>query len=402
MSELRSALEGIQGEDLSQLGDEALEEDFLEVQRAAAVLEAERLRRLAEIDRRRPWLRNGFLSTSSWVVHRTGISHAAAVSDVRVARSLEQMPATRKALDAGEISSSAARVLVRARESEPEAFPEAEALLVDAARRLWVRELYRVVAHWRNAVDSRRGEARGQEEPRERRHLHVSPTVFGMVRIDGDLDPENGELVITALRSIVDAEIRSRDPEDRRTPSQHTADAMGEICRQWLDGAPRPEIRGERPHVTVTVDVEALRGSAGGRCELDHAGPIHPEVARLLACDASVARVILAGPSEPLDVGRRTPVVPASLRRAVVIRDRHCRFPGCDRPPAWTDCHHIAHWARGGTTALANLVLLCRRHHRAVHAPGGFRLELADGRPVFHRPDGSRLEERAPPQRLRR
>jgi hypothetical protein len=115
-----------------------------------------------------------------------------------------------------------------------------------------------------------------------------------------------------------------------------------------------------------------------------------------------VARVILAGPSEPLDVGRRTSVVPASLRRAVIMRDRHCRFPGCDRPPAWTDCHHIVHWALGGRTALSNLVLLCRRHHRAVHATGRFKLELADGRLVFSRPDGSRLEERAPPRRLRR
>jgi len=96
-----------------------------------------------------------------------------------------------------------------------------------------------------------------------------------------------------------------------------------------------------------------------------------------------------------VDVGRRTPVVPASMRRAVVVRDRHCRFPGCDRPQSWCDAHHVVHWAKGGSTSLANLVLLCRRHHRLVH--GRFRLRMMEGRPVFTRPDGSILEDRAPP-----
>lgn len=111
----------------------------------------------------------------------------------------------------------------------------------------------------------------------------------------------------------------------------------------------------------------------------------------------------MAGRSEPLDVGRRTPVVSPAMRRAVIVRDRHCRFPGCDRPHTWCDAHHVVHWADGGPTAMLNLVLLCRRHHRMVHQPGGFRLELAEGRPVFRRPDGSVLEdrsvleERAPP-----
>jgi hypothetical protein len=111
-------------------------------------------------------------------------------------------------------------------------------------------------------------------------------------------------------------------------------------------------------------------------------------------------RVVLSARSEPLDVGRRTKVVPPSMRRAVIVRDRTCRFPGCDRPHPWCDAHHIVHWADGGPTAASNLVLLCRRHHRLVHrGSGGFTLELDDGgRPVFRRPDGSVLaEDRAPP-----
>lgn len=131
--------------------------------------------------------------------------------------------------------------------------------------------------------------------------------------------------------------------------------------------------------------------------ELDHVGPVSPETARRLACDASVMRVVMAGRSEPLDVGRRTAVVPPTMRRAVIVRDRHCRFPGCDRPHTWCDAHHVVHWADGGSTAVGNVVLLCRRHHRKVHEPGGFHLEIQDGRAVFRRPDGSVLEDRAPP-----
>ena len=118
----------------------------------------------------------------------------------------------------------------------------------------------------------------------------------------------------------------------------------------------------------------------------------------MLLCDCSVARVVLSGRSEPLDVGRRTPAVPASMRRAVIVRDRHCRFPGCDRPQSWCDAHHVVHWTNGGSTALNNLVLLCRRHHRLIHHRK-FGVEIADGQPRFNRSDNTVLtaSNRAPP-----
>jgi hypothetical protein len=141
--------------------------------------------------------------------------------------------------------------------------------------------------------------------------------------------------------------------------------------------------------VTVTLDLQTLKG-AGGEADFDLVGPITAETARFVACDASVSRIVLNAKSEPLDVGRRTPVVPAPLRRAVVTRDRHCRFPGCDRPHAWCDAHHIVHWADGGATSLANLILLCRRYHRLIHG-GGFRVFVNEGSPEFRRPDESIL-----------
>jgi hypothetical protein len=72
-------------------------------------------------------------------------------------------------------------------------------------------------------------------------------------------------------------------------------------------------------------------------------------------------------PTQVLDVGRTTRVVPAGLRTALAVRDRGCVVAGCDRPPAWCDAHHLRHWVHGGSTSLDNLVLVCRAHHRAVH-----------------------------------
>lgn len=91
-------------------------------------------------------------------------------------------------------------------------------------------------------------------------------------------------------------------------------------------------MRGERPHVTVTVDFTTLTGGPGS-AQLDWAGPVSAATALRLACDAGVSRVLTRGASEPLDVGRRTRVVSAGMRRALVVRDKGCRFPGCDRPP---------------------------------------------------------------------
>jgi hypothetical protein len=396
MSELRSALEGFRSESLAELPDARLEEDFTELQRISEMLEVERLRRLAEIERRRTFERDGHLSAASWLSSAFKVAWGTAREHLRMARGLEEMAETRRALADGELSMSAARILVAAREADPAEFRRCERELVEAARIHATNDLQRVAAYWRLAVQ-REHALGGEEKLRARRRLHASVTFLGMVRLDGDLDPETGETLLTALRAVLDAESRSQGGAGGLTPAQRRADALGEICRQWLDSSDRPTVAGERPHLTVTVGPEALGGEAGGTGELDHVGPVDPATARRVACDASIRRVVMAGRSEPLDVGRRTPVVPPGMRRAVIVRDRHCRFPGCDRPHTWCDAHHVIHWADGGPTALANLVLLCRRHHGMVHHPGGFRLEMRDGRPVFWRPDGSGLDERAPP-----
>src|SRR5205823_7924954 len=141
MSSIRSALDELQAEDLRYLGDDELEDDLLELERAANVLLAERLRRLAEIERRRTYLRDGYLSGSVWLGRRAGLSPSEAKQQVRMARALEQMPVASEGLADGEISGSAARVLVEARETNIEEFAGSEDTLVEAARTLSVREL---------------------------------------------------------------------------------------------------------------------------------------------------------------------------------------------------------------------------------------------------------------------
>ena len=392
MSELRSVAEGLRAESLADLPDARAEEDFLELHAAIEQLEAERLRRLADLERRRVFARDGFLSIGAWLMARCRLAPGASQEQVRTARALEAMPRTARGLEAGEISLSGARMLAQAQALDPEAFARSEATLVEAARSCSMRDLQRVVAHWRRLAEQERS---GHDELYERRRLHASVTFQGMVRVDGDLDPENGETLLTALGAVLDAEGHARTEEDTRSPAQRRADALGEICRQWLDRSDRPTVAGERPHVSVTVPLETLKGTGIG--ELDHTGATdHATVARL-ACDASITRIVLSPNSEPLDVGRRTRVVSPAMRRALIVRDRHCRFPGCDRPPAWCDAHHVVPWAKGGPTALWDLILLCRRHHRLIHDHGGFTVELVEGRPVFGRPDGTVLQERGPP-----
>jgi hypothetical protein len=397
MSELRSAVEMLRSEVLSELPDARIEEDFAELHRSAEQLEAERLRRLAEIERRRVFERDGHLSAAAWLVATFKVTWGIAREHVRVARALDEMPATRRAVEEGDLSLSSARVLATAHDADPEAFAKAEETLVDAAQIHTVEDFQRVAAYWRDAA-ARECAADGDRTVLDRQSLHASKTFLGRVRADADLNAETGELLLTALNAQLTAEVRSREDGDDRSPSQRRADALGEICRQWLDLADRPTVAGERPHVTLTVGVETLKGLTDSPCKLEHVGPIARETAEMLLCDCSVARVVLGGRSEPLDVGRKTAVVPPSMRRAVVVRDRHCRFPGCDRPPMWCDAHHIVHWIRDGITAVLNLVLLCRRHHRLIHH-GRFSVEMVDAQPQFYRADGTVLEAavRAPP-----
>jgi hypothetical protein len=86
-------------------------------------------------------------------------------------------------------------------------------------------------------------------------------------------------------------------------------------------------------------------------------GGNHPFAARLRAAMALLPPVLGGAPTQPLEVGRTTRVVQAAQRTALAVRDGGCVFPGCDRPLAWCEAHHLRHWLHGGPTDLANLAL---------------------------------------------
>ena len=92
-----------------------------------------------------------------------------------------------------------------------------------------------------------------------------------------------------------------------------------------------------------------------------------------------------------VEIGARTRTIPPALRRALHYRDGGCRFPGCG--VRFGHGHHIDHWARGGPTTLSNLVLLCRRHHRAVHEEGFQVDQQPDGELRFRRPNGRSIPD---------
>ncbi|SNQ49620.1 conserved hypothetical protein [Frankia canadensis] len=111
--------------------------------------------------------------------------------------------------------------------------------------------------------------------------------------------------------------------------------------------------------------------------------PLPRGVLSRLACDAEITRIILDPAGVPLDVGRTHRVATPAIRRALAARDHGCAFPSCDRPPAWTECHHVTGWENGGPTALSNMILLCGQHHRQVHHDKWTITFEPDGLPSF-------------------
>jgi len=343
-----------------------LHQEVVRQERLARAHAVERLRLIAEVDQRGSYQDEGYVSVTSWLRDKCRLSGAEASRLVELARRLTQMPLVTQALEQGHIGIDHARLLASARSDHPQRFPMDEAVLVEAAVSLSPSKLRKALDYWRQTLDPDATE-KASEQRHQQRKVFISTTLGGMVRIDGDLDPEGGAVVITALRSL--AEPAGLDPTDGRTSPQRRADALIDICRDYLDSGASPQAGGERPHITLTVDLTTLEARAGKVCELEDTGVVSAETARRLACDAGLSRVITKGLSEPLDVGRRTRTIPASIRRALVVRDGGCIHDGCDRPPRWTDAHHLVHWADGGPTSLDNLVLLCRRHHRMAHGP---------------------------------
>ena len=166
-------------------------------------------------------------------------------------------------------------------------------------------------------------------------------------------------------------------PSKRTTPHKNAPKRATAECERPHSDAPEANDEGpayERQlppaQISVLIGLDALRGHTDEMGLTDAGVELPPEVVRRLACDAEIIPMVLDGPGGPADVGRSRRTVPLRLRRLLVARDRHCRWPGCAEPASRCDAHHIWHWIDGGPTNLNNLVLLCHRHHHYLHQHG--------------------------------
>ncbi len=338
----------------------------------------------------------------------------------------------------GVVSYSKVRAVTRV------ATPDTEQALLDVALCGTAAHVEQIVRGWRR-VD-RTAEAAEDRRRHETRSLRTWVDDDGMVVVRGRLTPEVGALLRRALEAACDQAQPRRTAaaeeavavEEQLAPTfaHRQADAIGVIAECALAGGLDRGTAGDRYQVVVHVDAGALAetpdvpagtperaatdsrptdddqyvpagtpvpahtsAAAGGQTVLGEAGGIHvsAETARRFACDAAMVEMRHGPAGEILDVGRRTRTISPALRRALAARDGQCRFPGCQARRC--DAHHVRHWANGGATALDNLVLLCRRHHRAVHEEG-FRVTVdAAGEVRFVRPDGRPLPAVPPPPR---
>ena len=374
--DMNQSLQRLRGEDLHAVPASALGDDLQELRRHINGCEAEFTRRLHRFDKGGGYCATAALTAQAWLRWKCNFSPAAAAGRVAVARELASLPLATAAFADGDFSYPHAAMIARTAEKLGDKMEaNAETILVTAAKELDPGR-FRVVTlklqHFMDP-DSVREEA---NESHERRFLSLSQTLDGVFYLNGRLDSEGGAILQTALNALGGPPTA----EDRRTPRQRRADLLVELARQQLDGGNLPEVGGQRPHLAVTVSLATLSNEAGSpAAELEWAQPIPAETARRLACDAAVTPIFLGSESDQPRADKTTRVISGSQRKALVVRDKGCRFPGCDRPTDWTDAHHLKHWADGGKTAMDNLVLLCRRHHRKVHEEGWQLGITADG-----------------------
>jgi Domain of unknown function (DUF222)/HNH endonuclease len=381
------AVDALVDEPIDTVSTHALAEDLIDIRRAIDRLEAEFLRRLHRFHRAHGAQADGAVSTVSWLRARCGVTVKAAAYRVHLARTLGELPATLDSARAGRASFSNVTMIAHlAEDVGVEQVAPLERILVGAAETLEPGAMRTLTQATRLRLDPD-GVLADANHAHQRRWFDCDQTYGGVWVMRGELDADNGALVKTAL----DALSHPAGPGDTRLASQRRADALVELAATQLRCGDHRDVHGQRPHLMVTVSADTLRSGADAPpAELRGVGPIHPETARRLACDAVRTMVTVASTAGstgvmPLSVGRATRTIPAHLRTALHLRDQGCRFPGCDRPPGWTDGHHIIHWAEGGPTELENLVSLCRPHHRAVHEQG-WRIHIADGIAVVEPP----------------
>lgn len=387
----------------------------------------------------------GWASAKDFLTHVTGGHKGAGGGLVRAVEQLSDLPAVREALDRGAISLPQARTIA----GKVTTLPRVAQFRTDVADRLLDLvdtngydasdlQLAFVDAARELDVDGTLIRSDRTRELQERgahlsRYLGFSADGLGGEYLRGYGSEEESELIKTVLMPLAapvttepgacgGAVVRPGEPfldenghrtgtrcpdptcaHDGKDPRDHGRrfwDALVEACRRLQATDQLPHDHGTSTRLMVTIDHDSLRQDvidAGLAREgaMPSGQRLSATAVRRMACDADIIPAVLGSDGQILDVGRANRLVTAAIWLALVLRDRHCAFPGCNRPPIACDAHHIEHWADGGVTSLGNLILLCRHHHTVAHnTPWSVHIDPATGRPVWTPPPEVDLRDR--------
>jgi hypothetical protein len=306
-------------------------------------------------------------------------------------------PRVREAVADGAVNLAQARVIVHALEDVPvaEVGPEvvarAEEALVGYAATYGPRELRRLGRRILEvAAPDMCEEAEVKALEREERRAAALTSMSlrrlgdGTTRLAGRLPDGVADRLRTYLDAYTSPRHRAAVHEEPASPRRRLGEAFGAFL-EAADPDRMPLHGGDATTVLVTIDYEALTAKLAGVGLLGDE-PISAGQARRLACTADIIPVVLGGDSEVLDLGRSSRLFRSAQRKAMAVRDQHCRSEGCTIPAAWCEAHHASlPWTLGGRSDLADGVLLCSWHHHRAHDPRYDARRLPTGDYRFHR-----------------
>jgi len=364
VSELHAAVERYRSRPAVELSGAEIGAELVGLRHVVDLLEVEFATlsgRFADTDE---WDGDGFLSPIHWIRVNCHLGGGAASDRITVGQQLAELPLSAAAVEEGGIGFSHLALIARTSEAVADG-PRSldEGRLLAKGLELTVSQFRKACQHERHAADPN-GFAEDERMAAEERTLTMSSFEDGGLFLKGVFDAVGGAAIRNALEPL--ARKSGRDDERRR--EQRLADALVELAGHALDSGVIPDRGSQRPHLQVTASLETLLGRIGApAADLELSLPISSRCVERIACDCNVTRILLDADSMVIDVGRSKRLISGARRTALNQRDRHCRWPGCDRPPSWSESHHLKHWIDGGGSDLPNLVLLCHRHHWLVH-----------------------------------
>ena len=391
-----------------------------ELDALAAALDGLRLHAVARVEQSQVWGDEPNATANSYLRSHHRRCHKESAADLRAAAALRDYPVLREAVHAGNLSRAHLDVIVAVglrTPSRADALPDFLPAFLQISAHHPAATLRQVMRRWADQIDPLTT-ATDEHNAHRRRYLHVNHVADG-VALDGFFPIDQGAKILAAMNAALTDQYRHRDtgPDSRPgtgsdsaagsdefygvpvSTAQQRADAFITLMDRVLANGGLPSCAGSRPTVTVLVPLarleqpcttatstdldDLLRQVSDHQDRPEHLlrtgsahlgvsnGPgnhlISAHTAQQLTCDCDIHRIVLNPDGLPIDLGRKARTFPPHLRKALEIRDGGCIYPGCSKPPAWTDAHHIIHWAQGGTTCLDNAALLCNRHHHDVH-----------------------------------